>query len=444
MNRIIVCACLMLFILFSSSCQQKKIVHIPVTPTTLAPEKPMEKLVEIQPKSIEFKQGTSKDIVWTDPKPFGIKKNLIPFKQKGIDGQNFIMSSGSYPSFNGLSDKQLEQKINQIIKGYIEDEIEKFWREHFNEKVEEISGRNIYNEWYQIIYLDSRLCSILFFRYGYRWTESKVMNINLIQGRLIKTSEWFNPGYDYQKVMNEYCKKDLIDQCFKRNNFIPNMENRLYNNLDPAVSTKGFYLLFNAIFGGAEGDFSVTIPFSDFGENCLLKSGKSLYGYYDCPEGWSYRDDRFLIKYPAVLDNNSNETNVTSTTKDDGYSLVINLPLSDCSHATIEISSQSYYDPKIKPKPIDTKNKEKTTMIDDSLFEKNRVFVDQKNSQTNKTVREETFLFRTIRDRMDLIEYSIKISIKSLPFETEKIWQERAYKTYYQINQVLSTFEFLS
>lgn len=441
MNKTL-CIILSISLLFLTSCQKKQVVK---TPSSVPfPEKPIEKLEEIPPNNKDVKQGSSNDIVWVNPKPFGIKKNLIPFKGKGTDNNNFIFSLGSYPSFDGLPDKNVEKRVNQIIKGYIEGEFEKFWKEYINKKVEEISGRNIYNEWYQILYVDSRICSILFFRYGYRSTDTKAMNIDLTTGRIINLSEWFKKGYDYQKVMKEYCNRDLIDQCFKRNNFYPNMDNRLNYNLDPAVSTKGFYLLFNAIFGGAEGDFSVMIPFSNFGDNCLLKPSKSLYGYFECPEGWSYRDEKFLIKFPMVLDNNGIETNVTSTTKDDGYSLVINLPISDCFHGTIEISSQTYYDPKIKPKPIDTKNKEKTIMIDDVLFEKDRVFVDQKNSQTNKTTRDEILMFRTIRDRMDLIEYTITVSIKSLPFETEEEWQEKAYKTYYQINQVLSTFEFLS
>ena len=81
-------------------------------------------------------------------------------------------------------------------------------------------------------------------------------------------------------------------------------------------------------------------------------------------------------------------------------------------------------------------------MIDGSLFEKSQEISDQKNAHTNQMAREEIIILRTIRDRLDLMEYTITINIRSLPFETEKEWQEQAYKAYFQINQVLSTFEF--
>jgi hypothetical protein len=132
---------------------------------------------------------------------------------------------------------------------------------------------------------------------------------------------------------------------------------------------------------------------------------------------------------------------VTSSAKDESFSLVIQLPIKEATSVSMEIKSQTYHDSEIQPKPINTTNQEQTMMIDGSLFEKSREITDQKNAQTNKSMREETFILRTIRDRLDRMEYTITITIQSLPFETEKEWQEQAYKTYFQINQVLSTLE---
>jgi hypothetical protein len=412
MNKKLLSVLLLLFFVFSSSCQQKKLV-----------------------------QGMSTDIVWTNPKPYGIIDNLVPLKQKGSDGQNFIMSMGSYPSFNDLPDKEVEKRINQIIKGYIDEEIERFWNEKQSLFDQEILGRNLYLGSYQILFVDSQLCSILFHRSGYRWTESKAMNIDLVEGKLIDTSGWFKQGYDYQKVMKAYCRKDLAKQYEKKYGQKSVVKIDLDYDLDFNITSKGLYVYFNLAFDNADGAWSVFVPFSVFGNNCLLQPSKSLYGYYDCPEGWNYREVGFLIKYPAVLDQKGKENNVTSSAKDESFNLVIQLPIKEATSVSMEIKSQTYYDSEIQPKPINTTNQETTMMIDGSLFEKSREITDQKNAQTNKSMREETFILRTIRDRLDRMEYTITITIQSLPFETEKEWQEQAYKTYFQINQVLSTLE---
>jgi hypothetical protein len=65
MNRKIFCTCLLLFIFFSSSCQQRNVVHIPVAPTVPIPEKQIEKPVEIPKNKTEQSELNRKE--WHAP-----------------------------------------------------------------------------------------------------------------------------------------------------------------------------------------------------------------------------------------------------------------------------------------------------------------------------------------------------------------------------------------
>lgn len=381
---------------------------------------------------VVIKEKISQSIQWQSPYPFGIRKNFIPTRNETKSNDEVAISYASYPSFHGLPDKVIEKKVNQIIKGYIDNELKEFWNS--------ISmGRNVYFSHYQILFIDENICSILFHRYGYRWTESYIMNIHLQEGKLLKPEDFFVKGYDYYPIMRAYCLKDLTEQRLSEGRDLTNMEGKLLYKFDFNVTANGFYAYFNEIFSHATGDYAVYIPFSIFGENCLLKPKKSLYGYFDCPDGWKYFDENnFLIKYPTLLDADGFVMNMTYNDEDDdGSNFNLNLLVQNTGEISFKIQQKNGWN----AEPINKNDKEKLVNIDSVEFEKT-----QKSSETKDqvsqmiTIKEDT-TFRTILTKSERIEYNITISITSLPLKDQSVWEDQKEKLYYYVNQILSTFE---
>ncbi|MDD4663539.1 MAG: hypothetical protein PHD83_02600 [Caldisericia bacterium] len=381
---------------------------------------------------VVIKEKISQSIQWQSPYPFGIRKNFIPTRNETKSNDEVAISYASYPSFHGLPDKAIEKKVNQIIKGYIDNELKEFWNS--------ISmGRNVYFSHYQILFIDENICSILFHRYGYRWTESYIMNIHLQEGKLLKPEDFFVKGYDYYPIMRAYCLKDLTEQRLSEGRDLTNMEGKLLYKFDFNVTANGFYAYFNEIFSHATGDYAVYIPFSIFGENCLLKPKKSLYGYFDCPDGWKYFDENnFLIKYPTLLDADGFVMNMTYNDEDDdGSNFNLNLLVQNTGEISFKIQQKNGWN----AEPINKNDKEKLVNIDSVEFEKT-----QKSSETKDqvsqmiTIKEDT-TFRTILTKSERIEYNITISITSLPLKDQSVWEDQKEKLYYYVNQILSTFE---
>ncbi|MCE5223420.1 DUF4163 domain-containing protein, partial [bacterium] len=351
---------------------------------------------------VAVKEKTSQSIQWQSPYPFGIKKNRIPNRNETKSNDKVAISSASYPSFHGLPDKDAEKNVNQLIQGYIEDELKEFWN------YKNMSGdfyTNLYFGNYQILFVDESICSILFHRYGYRWTESHVMNINLQEGKLLEPKDFFVKDYDYYPVMRVYCLRDLTEQRLGEGRDPTNMEGKLSYRFDFNVTANGFYVYFNEIFSHATGDYAVYIPFSIFGENCLLKPKKSLYGYFDCPEGWKYFDEsNFLIKYPALLDSEGLVMNMAyHDAREDGSTFVLHIPVQNAGDISIQIQQKQGW----HFEPVSKNGQKKTVNIDSAEFEETYQSSEMKDQATQKVTMEERYTFRTILTKMDKTEYWI-------------------------------------
>lgn len=382
--------------------------------------------------NVIVKEKTSQSIQWQRPYPFGIRKNFIPTRNETKSNDEVAISYASYPSFHGLPDKVIEKKVNQIIKGYIDNELMEFWNSIG-------MGRNVYFSHYQILFVDEHICSILFHRYGYRWTESYVMNINLQEGKLLEPEDFFVKDYDYYPVMRDYCLKDLTEQRLSEGRDPTNMQGKLLYRFDFNVTANGFYAYFNEIFSHATGDYAVFIPFSIFGENCLLKPKKSLYGYFDCPEGWKYFDDNdFLIKYPALLDSDGFVMNMTYNDEDDnGSNFNLNLIVQNTGEISFKIQQKNDWN----AEPISKNDKDKLVNIDSVEFEETYQNSEMNDQATQKVMMEERYTYRTIITSIDKAVYWITITIQSLPLNDVTNWEDQKVKLYYYVNQILSTFE---
>ena len=385
---------------------------------------------------VTIKEKRSKSIVWTSPFPFGIKKNRIPTRNETKSNNQVAISSASYPSFHDLPDKKTEQKVNQLIKGYIDDELKEFWDKKNR------SGdfyTDIYIGTYQILSVDENICSIIFHRYGYRWTKSHVMNIDLQEGKFLKPEDFFMKGYDYYPVMRAYCLKDLTEQRLNEGRDPTNMEGKLLYRFDFNVTANGFYAYFNEIFSHATGDYAVFIPFSIFGDNCLLKAKKSLYGCFDCPDGWKYfNESNFLIKYPALLDADGLVMNMSYMDEEHPDStFTLHVPVQDTGDISCRIQQKQGWN----FEPIKKKDQNKLIYIDSAECEETYQSSEKKDESTQMITMEERYTFRTMLTTIDKTEYLITITFQSLPLSDVPNWEAQKERLYFLANQILSTLE---
>lgn len=335
-----------------------------------------------------------------------------------------------------MPDKEAEKNVNQLIQGYIEDELKEFWDKKNR------SGdfyTNLYIGNYQILFVDESICSILFHRYGYRWTESHVMNIQLQKGKLLKPEDFFVKDYDYYPVMRAYCLKDLTEQRLSEGRDPTNMEGKLLYRFDFNVTANGFYAYFNEIFSHATGDYTVYIPFSIFGDNCLLKAKKSLYGCFDCPDGWKYFDEsNFLIKYPALLDADGLVMNMSYMDEEHPDStFTLHVPVQDTGDISFRIQQKRGWN----FEPIEKKDQNKLIYIDSAECEETYQSSEKKDESTQMITMEERYAFRTMLTTIDKTEYLITITFQSLPLSDVTNWEAQKERLYYIANQILSTFE---
>jgi len=205
---------------------------------------------------------------------------------------------GSYFIITGFKDKKSEIYLNKCIKELVDSLLIPFknYIEYFTDRFPTDYGRFELDFTCQIMYLDSKYCSIYLDYYQFLdgvhgVNLVKPLNIDLEKKNIMKPSDWFLPGTDYKKILTDYCKYDLKKQ-WKEAKHAPmniNDENFLNETIEPTrnydeeitLIPDGFYLVLAYPFCHAEGNWTVKVPYYIFGESCLIKLNKDAYCNFD-------------------------------------------------------------------------------------------------------------------------------------------------------------------
>lgn len=327
----------------------------------------------------------------------------------------------------------------------------------------------LYTEFYcnsHIMLLNQKICSISFDFYKYVGgahgsRSAKNLSIDLVDSKIMKPSDCFKFRTNYKKLLSDYCKKDLKRQYeeFYNTKIGEQFTDLIEYGASPeycddfSILSDSFYLIFDDIFSHAEGRWTVRVPFKELGNACLLKPFENSYGLFECPKGWNYyfSDQKYVIKYPVLLDDKNNEINVEKPNDND---LIINIPIKDSyilpsgktsyfRNAYILIQSRDYRNlPSFNDKNLE--KLDNLVNINGALFltdkySQMRIF--DKNQKNRKIV--DTWFFQQVKPSLGL---NITITInydywdaKEMPYLKEE-WNENNKKIFSQINKVFSTF----
>lgn len=169
--------------------------------------------------------------------------------------------------------------INKIVyEDTIVQIIDDFKEEILSYDNEDINLRYLLAVDYQIIDFDEDIISLCLDIYPYMggahgMVYFKTINFDIGKNRLIELKDLFMPGYDYAGTISRYCRSDLTMQM-KEMGFQPD-EKWIEDGTDPdytdtltnfLIAPYGLIMKFPAyqVAPYAAGDFSVTIPYSQF------------------------------------------------------------------------------------------------------------------------------------------------------------------------------------
>jgi hypothetical protein len=134
------------------------------------------------------------------------------FSEKNRKGQPSYDISVEYPQLEGSADAPVT-RFNELIRSKVLKDTASY-RDDFRQG----SDGSEFNLSYSVGLANDDLVSIDFSDYfyfggaGQRNAVSETINYDLRHGRVIKLEELFRPGSDYEKVLSDYCLRDLKKQ----------------------------------------------------------------------------------------------------------------------------------------------------------------------------------------------------------------------------------------
>jgi uncharacterized protein DUF3298 len=137
------------------------------------------------------------------------------FSEKNRKGQPVYEINVEYPQLEGSTDAAVA-RFNELIRDKIKKEDS--FRNEFREGSKNPSDGGEYDLSYGVGIATDDLISIDFISYfhyaaaGQRNAVSETVNYDLKRGRVIKFEDLFRPGSDYQKLISDYCLRDLRNQ----------------------------------------------------------------------------------------------------------------------------------------------------------------------------------------------------------------------------------------
>lgn len=458
MNRKSLQCFILIFLLFLSSCQQKKTEKVIDIPTPQVSEN------KVLSNSFPIDLARDDQIEWREENttPYTITwkeiKEEIPRKKYPIK------INVKYPEIRGLGNASIEKNVDQWIKEMIDREIQDFKNSIQSSPEEDPYGRQFGGRC-KIMVLTTTICSILFDYskcFGRCNQFTKILNIDLKNNRKFQSSDFFKPNINYRKLLMDYCKVDIKKQ-FEDHDQIK-MGDQYTMLLDEGCTEKtcsefivlsdGFYLVFDTLFSRADGRWTSKVPFSAIKQNCLLKPIEKAYGFFECPKGWKQIvKGGYRIKFPAVLDENKNIKNIEILNDSD---VQIEIPIVDAKilpsgkpsyfkNATILIQER-YYDalPEFK-EPNSENNYYSPIIIDGVAFAKNNSFQRVFDLDPSKRKIVDLWTFQEISSKSIMYititinyDYFSDWTEDGRPNESDE-WKENEKKIYTQINEVFST-----
>ncbi len=395
-------------------------------------------VLEVVQKYVIEPREIATSIAWNNPIPYGIK-TLQAEKIEGFGSQDFFNYRASYPCFQSLPNKEVQEKVNQLIQNYVNEEFTEFWSRVaiVSESPEKyVIGINVYWGSYDIIFINQNYCSILFHRYGYRWTESYPMNINLKTGELIQNTDFFVEGYDFYPFMREYCLVDLAKQWEEQYGEYRYMEDRLEHPFNFCFSPTGIYAYFNEFFSHATGDFIVTIPYSVFQGNCVFQNPEAIYAKFNCQPGWnSIQGNGFFVKYPEMRSIDGEVVN-TEFIPARGYpsEFTLTVPTEKYGTVVFHVKVEKVEEMESPPTPLETGE---FLQIDSKKFER-KLVENLPEDSSSQQMYSEKYAFQNC-DEESCCQVSITLEGTA---ETMEEWISNKQHLYYLVNQILSSMEF--
>lgn len=470
---------LLLALILTSSCRGNKaklgmeVINEPPTiietekaDTEKTEEKSTEKEedIEVWSNSVPTDLARDDQIVWREENtaPYIITwkeiKEEIPVKE------NLSFIRARYPEIQLIENKSSEKNLNQWIKELVDNEVKEY-----KKALQSNDGYNCshlsFGAKCEIMLLTPTICSILFdcsIAYDKSNRFTKVLNIDLKNNRKFQSSDFFKPNVNFKNLLMEYCRADLKKQYEEEYN--EKMGEQFTMLRDDGcteetcskfnILSDGFFLDFDIIFTRGCGRWTVKVPFSALGDNCLLKPVENVYGFFECPKGWKQiKKGGYRIKYPAILDENKNSKNIEILNDTD---VQIDIPIIDAKilpsgkpsyfkNATMLIQ-QRYYDNLPEFKESDPEgNKDRKVFIDGVPFVTYSSFHRVFDMDPSKRKIVDLHTFQEVSTKSILsITFTINYDYFSdwtedgRPSESDE-WKENEKKIYGQINQVFST-----
>lgn len=194
------------------------------------------------------------------------------FAEKNRRGQPLYEISVEYPQLEGSADASVA-RFNELIRDKIKKDAS--FRDEFRGGAEGASDGSEYDLSYGVGIATDDLVSVDFISYfhyagaGERDAVSETFNYDLKRGRVIKFEELFRPGSDYEKLISDYCLRDLKNQ-FKDDEQMTDellklhVENVVGDDRKWAITPDGLDVIFDSaeIPPAGGGETNVIVPYS--------------------------------------------------------------------------------------------------------------------------------------------------------------------------------------